>query len=859
MALKMSFKTMNGQKCTLFFLVVLYCLVHVICSGDKCDESQCVNGICENGTCQCFDGWQGSNCQFCGGKIRLSDPAGYIFDGQGNYSVNSKCSWLVSSDAPNTSIHLHLEEFATECGWDNFDARFNCSGYGVCNDGVCTCDAKYTGDACMNIPICPRNCSGEDCNQRADLGYWDVLQTELLPEGSASHGVVVWRDSLYVVGGESYKRAKPLYVYNFTENVWQPKHIPEHMKPQTRYGHSADKIYMYGGVDESGTITSELWTYDLSTNGWENINVHAESCNTGLSLSPVMCDTNEWSVVITRGFPVKGGYGHSSVWDAANQKIYVYGGYVSQDFSNSNNLYSAIRIQGLVVSRGLMLVFGGNTHTTNNDAKCYSSDFLAYDIACDSWTTLDTPVLTTADLSRFGHSAVMFNDSMYIYGGFDGQLLSDLLRCTPGRCNSFDESRCKTLKPGIKCVWNDKKERCEEAHQDLRLEAGQCHGFINQNRAELCAMLDNCIACVQTSHDCVWCKRENGSSCSHVECKDSALHAKIQHYRLCLCLNSVKLMTPFHVINYTLVKFVTIMLIVAGILMILGAKLLTMPVGFHVNELIVKPIAHSSHRAKIVANKIASGQSDECNFYASCAECQENPACGWCDDGTGTGVGRCLKGGNKNPENSEFCHTDSWFFTNCPNCQCNGHSSCVNGSKQCSQPCNNLTQGAHCNKCIPGYYGNPANGGRCVSCDCNNKATQCNPATGKCFCTTKGMVGDRCERCDEMRRYFSDLTHKGSCFSPSKFNVTVRPTADSPAKVLLVAQNCSEFNHRFSKSEYKFGASEDNVEQTTFYIHVYDFHSPVMIRVSFTQYKPRSTIVSTFFNLYYQLWGEGHS
>lgn len=40
-----------------------------------------------------------------------------------------------------------------------------------------------------------------------------------MPEGSASHGAVVWRDSLYIVGGESYERAKPMYVYDFTGNI----------------------------------------------------------------------------------------------------------------------------------------------------------------------------------------------------------------------------------------------------------------------------------------------------------------------------------------------------------------------------------------------------------------------------------------------------------------------------------------------------------------------------------------------------------------------------------------------------------------------------------------------------------------
>lgn len=48
---------------------------------------------------------------------RLSNKTGNIHDGLGNYSLTSKCSWLI--DAPNSSITLHIEEFATECGWDH--------------------------------------------------------------------------------------------------------------------------------------------------------------------------------------------------------------------------------------------------------------------------------------------------------------------------------------------------------------------------------------------------------------------------------------------------------------------------------------------------------------------------------------------------------------------------------------------------------------------------------------------------------------------------------------------------------------------------------------------------------------------
>lgn len=49
--------------------------------------------------------------------FRLSEKIGNIHDGFGNYSLTSKCSWLI--DAPNSTITLHIEEFATECGWDH--------------------------------------------------------------------------------------------------------------------------------------------------------------------------------------------------------------------------------------------------------------------------------------------------------------------------------------------------------------------------------------------------------------------------------------------------------------------------------------------------------------------------------------------------------------------------------------------------------------------------------------------------------------------------------------------------------------------------------------------------------------------
>lgn len=61
------------------------------------------------------------------------------------------------------------------------------------------------------------------------------------------------------------------------------------------------------------------------------------------SMMVYVAGTRQWNVVHTRGFPVKGGYGHSSAWDQLTQRIYVYGGFISESPATpllSNRLYA---------------------------------------------------------------------------------------------------------------------------------------------------------------------------------------------------------------------------------------------------------------------------------------------------------------------------------------------------------------------------------------------------------------------------------------------------------------------------------------------------------------------------------------
>ncbi|RWS07892.1 attractin-like protein, partial [Dinothrombium tinctorium] len=221
------------------------------------------------------------------------------------------------------------------------------------------------------------------------------------------------------------------------------------------------------------------------------------------------------------------------------------------------------------------------------------------------------------------------------------------------------------------------------------------------------------------------------------------------------------------------------------------------------------------------------------------------------------------------------CPSKHWHFTSCPDCQCNGHSNCSRGSNVCQSPCQHLTEGNQCQYCKAGYYGNPINGGNCTACSCNNHSVSCDRHNGKCYCSTKGIVGHHCDRCDEQNHYFGIPTDGGTCyynltidfqytFNMSKaddryftkinfMNLPSKPDIDVdfsiqcsdnalvnisigsatlPSKNLHENVECGNIKFRFPHDENLFG-----VENTTFYVNVFQFTTPFILQISFSQHR----------------------
>ncbi|XP_051879392.1 LOW QUALITY PROTEIN: laminin subunit alpha-3-like [Pristis pectinata] len=94
-----------------------------------------------------------------------------------------------------------------------------------------------------------------------------------------------------------------------------------------------------------------------------------------------------------------------------------------------------------------------------------------------------------------------------------------------------------------------------------------------------------------------------------------------------------------------------------------------------------------------------------------------------------------------------------FFLGRCVPCRCHGHSNqCEDQTGKCIG-CQHNTEGDHCERCQAGFYGNAVQS-VCNPCACphrqtsNNFATQCDEINGAMRCLCKpGYTGTRCERC----------------------------------------------------------------------------------------------------------------
>uniref|UniRef100_A0AAY4BHW9 Attractin n=1 Tax=Denticeps clupeoides TaxID=299321 RepID=A0AAY4BHW9_9TELE len=483
-----------------------------------------------------------------------------------NCSGHGKCS---TGNSMSGRVYCECNKYWKGEACDIPYCRNNC---GSPDRGYC----DLTGE---KLCVCNDSWQGPDCSLTVPSteSFWALPNIKPFGQslGRASHKATVHGKFMWVVGGYTfnYSSFQMVLNYNLESSTWGL--VPASGGPEPRYGHSLDvyqdDLYMFGGKLEVGPggVTDELWVFNVPSQTWslrtpivsgpgqlfavEGHSAHIVEVGSGeaamvvlFGYSPVYSyisrvqeyhlETNTWLVPETRGAVVQGGYAHSSVYDSPTRAIYVHGGFKllsNKKYGLVDDLYRydvlsrtwlILKESGLArylhssaLISGVILVFGGNTHNDtalSNGAKCFSADLLAYDIACDEWKVLPKPDLHR-DVNRFGHTSVVSNGSMYLFGGFSSMILHDVLVYKPPSCEAYRaKAPCLNAGPDIRCVW--KADRCwpwKAIHANGSVPASFCPARPDASD-ERCYRFSDCASCTANSLGCQWCEDKKCISAS---------------------------------------------------------------------------------------------------------------------------------------------------------------------------------------------------------------------------------------------------------------------------------------------------------------------------------------------------------
>jgi len=260
------------------------------------------------------------------------------------------------------------------------------------------------GDADMEV---------DDSESRPALNQWSLVKyTGLPPRQRSLHAGTVVGDCLYIFGGyDGSNRVNDFYKFSFKASKWSQIAVTG-ASPSARDRHvvvcHSDRIFIFAGYDGNNRV-NDFWQYDT--------------------------EHEVWSVVdAALGNPPTPRHSHSGVEHDGSMYIFAgYDGNYRSDFHRYNfsqRKWSIVPVKGSVPKaryrtsavawKNKMLVVGGH------DGAKHLNDFYQFNFESLEWSLVETTGQTPPPSPRDSHSAVICGDSMYLFGGSTGSARNDL-------------------------------------------------------------------------------------------------------------------------------------------------------------------------------------------------------------------------------------------------------------------------------------------------------------------------------------------------------------------------------------------------------------------------------------------------
>lgn len=197
------------------------------------------------------------------------------------------------------------------------------------------------------------------------------------------HTMVRYKDNLYVFGGtDEASKHSDIFEFNIETKIWRKVNVLKKISPSARSGHSAcvygNKMIMFGGFDSTSTSCNDIYSFNFDNFEWKKLDVR----------------------ILKLKFRIQVMF--------QDEGITILLSFIKIHF---------LSLEDMVRLTQLTLGWNGNTNV-------FFNDIYSYNLESEKWKKIE--IKGDLPSARFDHTSIIYQDSMYVFGGENGNYLNDV-------------------------------------------------------------------------------------------------------------------------------------------------------------------------------------------------------------------------------------------------------------------------------------------------------------------------------------------------------------------------------------------------------------------------------------------------